>query len=289
MDLDPGQLVRRRERSVFRRGRQLGHFGPIDLVGLFSLNRRRLGGLRCFCRGRGQSGGGRRLRLRKRHWVAHLPGHRQGFERLGLFDLRGYRVADVQRPAGFGRLAHAQRRDLGIRCVRDLGRRRGTVHVARLQHCGRCGLFADGRFHHLFEGLFGWLLVILGPMVVGHGRVIAFRRVAAGIAQLVCAAHRVAEQVKSAHSQSGVPGQAEQDGQFGGTTGRSLEPRGDENQQCRRSRQAGKLRVTVQNQPVLVEIAVYDDDHAQDSYQDYRRADDRPELFVDTGRLGPDA
>ena len=83
-----------------------------------------------------------------------------------------------------------------------------------------------------------------------------------------------------------MQGQAEQDGQFGRATGRALEPRGDEDQQRRRDCQAGKMRVAVQKQAVVVKIAVDADDDAQDPHQNHRRADDRPELLVDAGRPG---
>ena len=46
------------------------------------------------------------------------------------------------------------------------------------------------------------------------------------------------------------------------------------------------MRVAVQKQAILVEIAVGGDDDAQDSHQNHRRANDRPELLVDAGPPG---
>ena len=57
-------------------------------------------------------------------------------------------------------------------------------HVPRLHLGGRRDLIANRRLHHLFEGLFGLLLFVLGPMIVGQGRVVVgFRPGIAGCVQ----------------------------------------------------------------------------------------------------------
>ena len=95
---------------------------------------------------------------------------------------------------------------------------------ARLHLGGRRGLLANGRGHHFLEGLLGLLLVVLGPMIVGRRRfVVAFRPWHHGAAsKRIRSAEGAIEEIKGAHSGGGVQGQAEQDGQFGRATGRTL-------------------------------------------------------------------
>ena len=259
--------------------------GPVDLVGLFR-SAAGSGVLGASLGASGMAAGAGDSGLGERQFVALLPDHGQG---LG----RTWPLRSLRRPGGGCPTAHwvraAPPTPRGVISTlgdaRDFGRGRGTIHIPRLQLGGRRGLLANGRGHHFFKCLLGLLFVVLGPMIVGRRRfVVAFRLGIADCVQQARSAQGTGEEIKSAHSGGGVQGEAEHDGQFGRAAGRALEPRGDEDQQRRRDCQAGKMRVAVQKQAVLVEIAVDADDDAQDPHQDHRRADDRPELLVDAGR-----
>ena len=84
-----------------------------------------------------------------------------------------------------------------------------------------------------------------------------------------------------------MQGQAEQDGQFGRARAAPLSREAIKISSAAATAKAGKMRVAVQKQAILVEIAVgRRRSRPAIAHQNHRRADDRPELLVDCRPAG---